>query len=421
MFKFVLHILLCCAAALPSEAQSPEGDDLVVVHGVARDKATKNKIENVSIFVSGTNIGTVSNADGTFSLKIPTEYAPNTIKAEHIGYLTDVTPINELIKNKGNITIWLTPASRLLQEAVIYGGPAREIVEKAIGKIPVCYAHSKSLFNAFYRETIQKGRRYVGVAEAMVDVFKTPYQHRVIDGERVQVKKGRKLVSQNSRDTLAVKIVGGPTSPITLDFVKNSDFLFGHDDLDYYSFSLEKPVTFGNRMQYVVRFVPCVRLEYALCTGLLYIDQESLAFSRAEFGLDMSDEEKATKAILWKKPGGLHFRPQEVAYTITYKMIDGLSYLNYVRTKMRFQCDWKKRLFYSDFTTDSEMVMVDRTDNPETNISRKAAFGHSEIFDDQVENYWDSDFWKAYNIIEPTESLEKAITKLKKKGHTDGF
>lgn len=31
-----------------------------------------------------------------------------------------------------------------------------------------------------------------------------------------------------------------------------------------------------------------------------------------------------------------------------------------------------------------------------------------------VDVYWNEDFWKAYNIIEPTESLEHAVSKLKK-------
>lgn len=37
------------------------------------------------------------------------------------------------------------------------------------------------------------------------------------------------------------------------------------------------------------------------------------------------------------------------------------------------------------------------------------------IFYDKVTYYLDSDFWTSYNIIEPTESLDKAVLKLKKK------
>lgn len=31
-----------------------------------------------------------------------------------------------------------------------------------------------------------------------------------------------------------------------------------------------------------------------------------------------------------------------------------------------------------------------------------------------VKEYWNEDYWKDYNIIEPTESLENAVKKLRK-------
>ena len=64
------------------------------------------------------------------------------------------------------------------------------------------------------------------------------------------------------------------------------------------------------------------------------------------------------------------------------------------------------------------MVMVDRIDNPEDGISRKLAFGNNDIFYDKVADYWDADFWNGYNIIEPTESLDKAVMKLKRNNAT---
>jgi hypothetical protein len=147
---------------------------------------------------------------------------------------------------------------------------------------------------------------------------------------------------------------------------------------------------------------------------LLYIDQKTLAITRAEFQLDMSDEEKSARFILRKKPLGLRFKLQEVSYLVTYRYQDGKSYLNYLRNTIRFKCDWKKRLFSSTFTTNTEMVMVDRNDRPEERIRMKNAFKQQEVFYDVVEEYWNEDFWKDYNIIEPTESLESAVKKLKK-------
>lgn len=401
-----------------SVAQKTADASFVTISGTVKDKDSKKSLGNVSISLDASHIATVSNNDGTFSLTIPMTSANGKIKAEQLGYFSRTISLSDLPANGKDITILMTSSAKMLKEVVVRSGKPDEIVAEALKKIPVNYSHDKNLFTAFYRETVQKGKRYIGVSEAIVDVFKTPYTHRMNNGERVQIKKGRRLISQNNRDTLSVKIVGGPTLPVIIDFVKNRDFLFGYDDLAYYNFKMEKPVSIDDRMQYVIRFTPKVKLDYALCHGLLYIDQETLSFSKAEFELDMSDRSKATNAILRKKPHGLHFKPQEVAFTVTYRLEDGVSYLNYIKTNTRFKCDWKRRLFSSGYTTCAEMVMVDRIDNPAEGISRKLAFGNNDIFYDAVTDYWDADFWKGYNIIEPTESLDKAVIKLKKNNAT---
>ena len=47
-------------------------------------------------------------------------------------------------------------------------------------------------------------------------------------------------------------------------------------------------------------------------------------------------------------------------------------------------------------------------------IPYKASFKSNHSLSDKVSNFSDEHFWGAYNIIEPTESLEKAVHKLKK-------
>lgn len=383
----------------------------VVISGIVKDKSNKKRLESVSVFLPGTNIGTVTNKDGVFSLTITDSVNFELIRAEQIGYKASSVSIGN---NLNDLTIWMLPMANMLEELTVYGADPRGLIESALNKIPQNYPESKSMFSSFYRETIQKGKRYIGVSEAFVNVLKMPYKVRRTSGDRVSILKGRRLVSQKSSDTLAVKIVGGPTLPIILDFVKNGDLLFNHNELDYYHFKLERMTTLDDRRQFVVSFSPKVSLDYPLHEGLVYIDLETLSFTKAVFSLDMSDKDKATDAILYKKPRGLKFKPQELEFTVSYKYQDGKSYLNYIRAKTRFKCDWKRRLFSSSYTTYAEMVMVDRNDAPDLSISRKEAFGERDVFSDKVDNFKDVDFWRGYTIIEPTESLEKAVIKLSK-------
>ena len=53
----------------PLWAQEEAGNYFTIT-GVVKNKDNKRKLENVNVSVSGTNIGTVTNADGVFSLKI---------------------------------------------------------------------------------------------------------------------------------------------------------------------------------------------------------------------------------------------------------------------------------------------------------------------------------------------------------------
>jgi len=386
----------------------------LLVTGIVKDKESRKALANVNIAVQGSNVGTVTNADGVFSLKVSQEELSRGVVVSHLGYQNTLVSAEALTKSQKRLTIWLTPTVLTLEMVNVYGGDPLALVEQAIRRVPQNYAPNDHLFSAFYRETIQKRNRYIGISEAVADVYKTSYQTRDASRERVQILKGRRLESQKKSDTLAVKIAGGPNMPIYLDVAKNDEELLDVNMLHCYRFSMQLSMSIDDRMQYVVAFEPRVVLDYPLYTGLLYIDQQTLTLTRAEFQLDLSNKEKAVRHILRKKPAGLRFKLNEVSYLTTYRYQDGRAYLNYLRNFIRFKCDWKKRLFSSTFTTTTEMVMVDRTDHPEERIDSKDAFKQKDIFYDVVEEYWCEDFWKDYNIIEPTESLESAVKKLKK-------
>lgn len=395
----------------PVEAMKTE----FTVSGVVRDKESRKKLENVAVSLVGTPIGTVTNAEGVFSLKIPHMDTIPQLELSHVGYMNARFSASAPEgSNNMHATILMIPIALQLNEVVAYGNSARRIVEEALERIPKNYPSGESMTSAFYRETVQKGHRYISISEAMLDVYKTSYRQRTSDRDKVQIDKARRLLSQKQSDTLGVKVVGGPNLPLFMDVVKNAYALFDEETLDYYSFVQEPSVFIDDRLQYVISFRPRVKLDYALYVGRVFIDREHLAFTRAEFELDLSDRERAVAAILYKKPLGLRFRPLKVSFLITYRQHDGVTCLNYICNEMCFKCDWKRRLFSSSYVARSEMVAVDREEHPERVIARRDAFKPYQVFYDIVKEYWSEDFWKDYNIIEPTESLEDAVKKLRK-------
>jgi hypothetical protein len=406
-FGCMLAVLLL---ATTSSLSAQVGESFYTVSGVVKDAQTKKTLGYVNVSVPGTNIGTVTNSDGEFVLKIKTSLQAKEVEFSHLAYKNARIAVDGINSEK---IVSLVPNPRMLKEVVIRPELPRQLIDQAIDRIPSNYSKNPDLFTGFYRETAQKGKRYIQVSEAVVNLYKSSYSHS-LSRDRVRIFKGRELLSQKASDTLAVKLMGGPTLAVMLDVVKNPDVLLDKEILQSYSYTMEDPVSIDNRLQYVISFKPSVILPIALYNGKYYIDQETLAFTRVEFSLDMQDIDKAINMMLVKKPVGLRFKPSEFSFLITYKQQNGIYYLNYVRSEAKFKCDWKRRLFSSKYDLVSEMVATDRTVQPAEAISYKESFKSDQSFTDKVSAFYDNSYWESYNIIAPTESLDAAVNKLRK-------
>ena len=384
-----------------------------VINGVVLDRQTGRTLSHVSVTAEGGKEHTVTNDDGRFSLK--TQRIPQYIQLSHIGYKTRRQQIQH--GQTSNLRIMMAVNTVGLHEVVVTRNDPLEIVKAAMDRIEKNYPQKPELVRCFYRETARRGSRFISVAEAVTDMYKTGYS-RGPERDAVAILKGRRLMSMKARDTLGVKIQGGPVMPLMVDIAKNREYVLKAEDFGLYDFSMDMPALIDDRLQYVVSMQPKMHTMYPLMYGKLFIDQETLAFTRAELQLDVSNWRSASDYMLVKKPFGLRFRPKELTVTIVYTTdMQGVTRMSYVRNEMRFNCDWKRRLFASPFTTVSEMVVTDRRQMGEEVKRPKGrnSFGIRDRFYDKVEYFEDPDFWADYNIIEPTESLENAIGKLKKK------
>lgn len=377
----------------------------VVVSGVVVDQKTGDPLRQVS--VSAGRISVVTNEDGDFTLKL--NEMPPTVNISHLGYKSQRLSLKD--GQTEGLRIRLVPTSIQLREIVVRNHDPRALVDIAIDKIPDNYSKVPELLKGFYRETAMKRRHYIYVAEGVEDMYKTPY-NRGTTRDRVAIIKGRRLLSQKTSDTLGIKVVGGPVQAVVMDLVKNRDFLLNKEDLDKYSFSLGAPEFINDRQQYVVMMEPLLVTDYALYHGKLYIDAERLAFTRIELDLDMRDKDKATQTMLVKKPLGVRFKPRELSTVVDYRYDEGVTRISYLRNIFRFNCDWKRKLFSTSFTATCEMAVTDSQSDDVQPIANRSSFDSRDAYYDKVEYFLDPEYWSNYNIIEPSESLDKAIKRL---------
>ena len=289
-----------------------------VISGVVVNSATGRAIEGANVTAEGLSV--VTNGDGYFVLKSDAKI--ETIAVSHIGYRLKRVSVDGL--SAENQKIRLEPMAIQLREVLVVADNPRELVNAAIRKIPQNYSPTPELYHFFYRETAMKRQHFICVAEGVVDMYKTSYQ-KGNGRDGVAISKGRRLLSPKRGDTLTVKVLGGPVAPVQLDVVKNTDFLLNSGELDHYELKMEVPTSIADRSQYVISLTPRMKLPYALHFGKLYIDRETLAFTRVELSLDMSDRQKATDVMLIKKPLGVRFKPKEMSLLVDYRQgADGL-------------------------------------------------------------------------------------------------
>ena len=406
MMRFYQLMFVFWLCSLCTMAQD---DGVWTLSGRVMDAKTHKAMPHVS--VTDRNVGTVTNEMGEFVLKLPK--APATVTFSCLGYKTQ--QLSAAAMNGVRVEVRMEPSSVMLDEIVVRCADAKEIVLRAMEKIYDNYPSEPNLLRGFYRETVEKRGHFTSISEGVVDVYKTGYdKDDWRDG--VAILKGRRLLSQRPSDTLSVKLQGGPVMPIMLDVVKQRDILLNDEELKNYTFRFVTMSKADDRNQYVVEIAPLYVLPYALYRGRLYIDQETLAFTRIDLSLDMSDPGKVTQMILRKKPLGLRFTPHELSIYIDYKTDNGVTRINYIRNVIRFRCDWKRKLFKSNFTVTSEMVVTDRQEGKDLKpIKSRDTFNRKDNFYDKVVYFNDPDFWGNENIIEPTEDLLKGIEKIKRR------
>ena len=385
-------------------------DSYFTVTGKLKDAKTNEKIIYANISVPGTAIGTVSNSEGEFILKIDKSLNIDVFEVAHLSYATAKFKISEALSKEK--TFYLEPKILMLSEITIVPTDARSVVESALSNIRKNYSDVPNMMKGFYRETIRQRRDYLSISEAVVDIYKAPYQS--MQSDQVKIYKGRKGTNVKKADTLMVQLQGGPNVAMLLDIVKNTDLSIALDNLDNYHFEFAPMVNINDKPNWVINFSPNSSNEEPLYYGKLYISQEKMAITRAEFSLDLRDADKASRVFVLKKPMGLIFMPTSTSYLVTYKEQNNKLYLNYVRVDLKFRCDWKKRLFKNYYTVMSEVAITDRHEDNITKFASKEVFKPSMVFADKVENFSDPNFWGNSNIIEPEESIENAIKKLAK-------
>ena len=101
-----LFVLFICLATVSATAQQ-------VINGKILDE-TGEALIGVSVIVQGTDIGTISDIDGSFSVAAA---ADDVLEVSYVGYKTQTIPVN----GQSNVSVTLGVDAEVLDEVVVIG------------------------------------------------------------------------------------------------------------------------------------------------------------------------------------------------------------------------------------------------------------------------------------------------------------
>lgn len=379
--------------------------------GVVLDKKSGIALPFASLMVAGANTSTVTNADGQFSFKIKKTSSISTIRISYLGYKTKELSLASLQQLK--MRVELEPTSVQLPEINVVVKDAKELIRAMLDhKAENSPVHQECL-TAFYREAIKKGRTYVSLSEAVVEVYKQPYAS--MKDDMVKLYKSRKSADYTKLDTLSFKLMGGPFNTLYLDVLKYPDMLFSEDMNSLYSFTFDRSTYMDNRLMFIVDFKQHSNIKESLYYGKLYIDAQTYALKTAIFNLNVENRSQAAELFIKRKPLGATVYPTLATYRIDYMENRGKWYYGYGRIELGMKINWKKKLFNTHYNSVIEMAVTDRAALPDkATIALKDRIHPSVVISNEASGFSDPLFWGAYNVIEPEKPIESAIKKIQR-------
>ena len=115
IFSLLVSGLICLTAAAQTESTIVE-----IVAGKVLNEMTNEPVSYTNIGLENTLIGTASNAEGNFQLKIPKEMVDRNIYFSAVGFKNDTFPVSQLF-NKEYSVVKLSPKSYDIENIDIAG------------------------------------------------------------------------------------------------------------------------------------------------------------------------------------------------------------------------------------------------------------------------------------------------------------
>jgi hypothetical protein len=391
------------------EKNDPPPSLLTVIKGYIYDSSTGEALPYASIAVKEGSIGTISNKDGDFMLKLIGEFSHQELWVSYIGYNTYVKKISE-ISNLNKLDISLQPVASSIKATIVRPTDPTSLIQGAISNIYKNYEIEPVFYIAFFREMIKKDNKYISISEAILNIQKSSYNHEY-EKDEVKLYKARKNEDQKAMNALHFKVEGGILNTLKIDIARYYPSFMNNDFAEDYEYRFNSISEFEGKSVYQIDFDQKANSAFPLYRGSIYLDVDNLAIIGCHFSLSPKGIDYAYKMMIKKKPFHFQVKPLSAEYLVTYRQVGKKYQLNYIRSEVKVRAKARNSWFNSIYTTVSEMVITDK-DTVIQPFKKDEIVKPRDILVEKIDGY-DESFWADYNIIQPDITIEEAVAKIR--------
>ncbi len=294
-----------------------------IITGKVSDQ-TKQALPGSSIYIKDSYIGTVSNSQGNFKIKIPKIYQSGKLCISSIGYQSKEISLNKLVTP---LLVKLEKDTAQLNEVLVMPKDTLlALLRKAYGKIKDNYPNVDTRMKGFYRESYYEANKeeYLYFGEAIIDVFKSSYNNSS-EGQ-VKIEESRMNKHPLYHDYSSVMWYGGLHFPLYSDDIKHRASYLSPKDFKRYDYTIYKD-KLDNQSVYRIEFKP-KEGQKAKYQGRFYLDITSLAYLYSECTFSDFGYEKRNKYLFFN---GLSVSKRKEQ--LKYKFWKGKYYLSFSSSK----------------------------------------------------------------------------------------
>jgi len=405
-----VYILLRLTEIEPPPANTnnnvPELQTHFTVKGFLFDPETEAPLIFASVTILNSTVGTITNQDGEFQLKVPDSLQYHTVRFSHIGFENKEIELALLKDNV--INLGLIPSVFPLQEVVVTAVYPELELKEMLNHRAVNYASEPVYLTAFYREGIEHNNKNIDLTESILQIYKTGYQQHV-NNDLVKLIKKRRIANRAATDTIFPKMRSGINSCLVLDIIKELPEFVTPDNETPYAYSYAGKSYMDDRQVNIISFQQKERIREPLYCGELLIEAENKALVEARFEINARHVNKATHTYITKKPLGIIINLQQAKYIVSYKPSDdGRYHIHHIRGDIHFKIRRRNHIFSSPLHFWFEMATCDMNRQNVKPFPLNERLSTTRIFAETKSPY-DQNFWENFNIILPEESLKNTL------------